>query len=265
MQQYALEKLQLAGNWQQVCAQHYTWYLHVAEQANEHLHGAEHAPWLDRLEMEMPNMRVTLTRALNAGQLDAAARLADTLLRFWITHNHFSEGRYWFDTLLTAESEGDRLSPPLRARVLFGSAEFARYQGAHDRACTLLEELMTQQQALDDAFGLAEAQTYLGLAVGLLGDYERANTLCQTSLAFYRQERYYRGITSTLTTLAFITLAQGHYSRAADLSEEACQLLRNAGNPVHLLYALFTLAQAALLQGSCERARVVCQEALHLA
>jgi predicted ATPase/DNA-binding CsgD family transcriptional regulator len=265
MHQYALEKLQQTGDWQQACEQHYTWYLCVAKRASEHLHGAEHALWLDRLEMEMPNMRVALTRALNEKHLDAAARLADTLLRFWITHNHFSEGRYWFDTLLTVESEGGRLSPQLRARVLFGGAEFARYQGAHDRAYTLLEELMQQQQALDDAFGLAEAQTYLGLAVGLRGDYERANTLCQTSLAFYRQEGHRPGITSTLTTLAFITLAQGHYSRAVDLSEEACQLLRNTGNQVHLLYALFTLAQAALLQECSEQARAACQEALHLA
>jgi non-specific serine/threonine protein kinase len=265
MHQYALEKLQQTGSWSQVCERHHAWYLHLAKQANKHLHGAEHARWLDRLEMEMPNMRVALTRALNAGQLDAATQLADALLRFWIMHNHFSEGRYWFEALLAAENEDHRLSPPLRARALFGGAEFARYQGALERTCTMLEELLTLQQTLDDAFGLMEAQAYLGLTVGLRGDYERANTLCQASLTFYRQRDYYPGITSTLTTLAFIALAQGHYSRTIDLSEEVCKLLRNAGNPVHLLYALFTLAQAALLQGSREVARTAGQEALQLA
>ncbi len=262
---YALEKLQQAGNWQQMCEQHYTWYLHLAERANEHLYGAEQLAWLHRLEVETANMHVALTRALAAGHLDAAARLADALCRFWITHNYFSEGRYWFETLLTAESDDHRLSPPLRARVLFGAAEFARYQGAHDRAYTLLEEQMALLETLDDALGLAEAQTYLGVAVGLRGDYERATELCQTSLAFYRDRQHRRGITTALTTLALVTLARGQYLRAITLSEEACQLLREAGNQAHLLYALFTLAQAALFQGVLEQARAACREALHLA
>ena len=265
MHQYALELLQQTGSWQQLCEQHYTWYLHLAKQANEHLHGAEQLAWLGRLERETANTRVALTRSLAAGNLDAAVQLADTLRRFWITHNHFSEGRYWFEALLTAEGDEQRLSPSLRGRVLFGAAEFARYQGAHDRAGALLEEQLALLETLDDALGHAEAQSYLGLVVGLQGDYDRAVQLCQISLAFYRERDHQRGITTALTTLAFVTLAQGQHLRAITLSEEVCQLLRDAGNQVHLLYALFTLAQAALLQGELEQARAACQEALHLA
>jgi predicted ATPase/DNA-binding CsgD family transcriptional regulator len=265
MHQYALEKLQQAGDWQQLCERHYTWYLHLAERANKHLYGAKQLVWLHRLEVETANMRVALTRALAAGNLDAAAQLADMLSRFWITHNYFSEGRYWFETLLSAESDDHQLSPPLRARVLFGAAEFARYQGALDRACSLLEEQMALVETLDDAFGLAESQTYLGVALGLRGDYERATELCQTALAFYREKGYHRGITTVLTTLALVTLAQGHYQRTIVLSEEVSQLLREAGNQAYLLYALFTLAQAALFQGALEQARAACREALQLA
>jgi predicted ATPase/DNA-binding CsgD family transcriptional regulator len=263
--QYALEKLQQDGSLQQVSEQHYTWYLRLAERANEHLYGAEQMAWLQRLEMETANLRAALSRALTAGYLDAAVRLADALRRFWITHNHFSEGRYWFETLLMADSDDHRLSPPLRARALFGAAEFARYQGAYDRTCTLLEEQIALLETLDDKLGIAEAQTYLGLAVGLQGDFERGISLCQTGLAFYRSAGQNQGSAAAFTTLAFLTLAQGHYQQAITLSEEACQLLREIGDHVHLLYALFTLAQAALLLRETEQARTACREALHLA
>ncbi|HEX6482261.1 MAG TPA: LuxR C-terminal-related transcriptional regulator [Ktedonobacteraceae bacterium] len=265
MQQYALEKLEQRGALQQAGERHYTWCLELAERADEHLYGADQVMWLQRLEMETANLRVALTRMLTAGRLDAVARLADALRRFWITHNHFSEGRYWFDMLLTTERDEQRLSPPLRARVLFGAAGFARYQGAYERACALLEEQIALLETLNDRSGIAEAQTYLGLALGLQGDFERGISLCSTGLEFYRSMGQHKGSATALTTLAFLKLAQGHYAQAMTLSEEACQLLREAGNHVHLLYALFTLAQAALLLEATERAREVCREALGLA
>ncbi len=265
MQQYALEKLQQDGGFHQAAEQHYAWYLRLAEEANEHVSGSEQTKWLQRLEMETANLRVALTRALAAGRLDAAIRLADMLRRFWITHNHFSEGRYWFESLLAAENEEQRISPSLRARALFGAAEFARYSGATDRACSLLTEQLALLEALDDKSGIAEAQVYLGLTLGLQGNYEQGAELCQSGLAFYRSVGQQPGIASTLTTLAFLTLAQGHYRQALALSEEACQLLREADNHVHLLYALFTLAQAALFLKATGPARTACREALHLA
>ena len=265
MQQYALEKLEQSGALQQVYERHFTYYLQLAKQADEHLYGSEQVMWLQRLEMEMANLRGGLTRTLAAANLDAAAQLADALRRFWITHSYFSEGRYWFDTLLTTECDERSISPPLRARVLFGAAEFARYQGAYERTCILLEEQIGLLETLNDRLGIAEAQSYLGLALGLQGDFERGISLCSAGLEFYRGVGHHIGIATALTALAFLTLAQGHYQQAMTLSQEACQLLREAGNHVHLLYALFTLAQAALLLGAKGQARAACREALDLA
>ena len=264
VRQYALSKLQQAGMWEQLCARHATWYLHLAEQANVHLHGTQQAIWLHYLELETANLRTALTRSLAAGHLHTVVRLADALRRFWITHNYLSEGQYWFETLLKATNNGQPLEPALRARVLFGAAQFARYQGALDHACALYEAQITLLETLDDASALAEARAYLGMALGLRGDYTQATQLCQSSLAFYREKGQHEGITSTLTSLAFVTLAQGDFLQAMTLSQEVCHMQRETGNVTHLLYALFTLAQAALLQGSIEQARSACQEALHL-
>ncbi len=268
--QYALEKLQQAADWSLVCMRHHSWYLHLAEQAKQHLHGAEQLVWLHRMEMEMPNIRVALTRALATGRTDAAAQLAIALCSFWIIHNHFSEGRHWFDTLLAVEQDSQQLSPARRTQVLFGAAEFARYQGAYGRTCVLLEEQITLCKQLDDPFGLAEAQSYLGTVLGLQGNYELAKQLCQTSLDFYHntnqlQIKSNRGRTAALTMLSFIALSQGKYLHAITLSEETCQLLRETGDYSHLLYGLFTLAQATILQGDIERSRTTCREALDLA
>jgi non-specific serine/threonine protein kinase len=264
IQHYAMGKLMQSGNWQHMYNQHQIWYLHLAEEANTYLHGPEQIMWLQYLETEMPNIRIALTRALAAQHIDTAAQLAEAVRRFWITRNHFSEGRHWFETLL-ATSHGDKqLSPSLQACVLFGTAEFARYQGAYERACTLLEDLIALLQTLDDLPRLVEAQTYLGITLGLLGDYEQAQQLCQTSLDFYRERKQIRGIIQALIPLAYIALNQGKYLQSIALSEEVCPLLRRAGDHSYLLYALFTLAQATILQGKLEQARPICRETLQL-
>jgi predicted ATPase/DNA-binding CsgD family transcriptional regulator len=264
MQHYALEKLQQAGVWEQMCEQHYTCYLHLAEQASPHLQSADQLVWLQRLEVEMSNMRAALVRSLISGNTAGTAQLAEALRRFWITHNHFSEGRYWFDALVAAERKDARLSSASWVRVLFGAAEFARYQGAYDYACALLEEQIALLKTIDDPLGLAEAQCYLGSFFGFRGDYEQADRLCQASLAFYRAKGDKKGITTALIALAFSALAQNHYQQAIELSEETCQLVRAAGNHGYLMYCLFILGQATILQGELERSRAVCQEVLHL-
>ncbi|HTK09155.1 MAG TPA: LuxR C-terminal-related transcriptional regulator [Ktedonobacteraceae bacterium] len=265
MHQYALQQLQQKGFWLQLCRQHYDWYLHLAEQAQIHMYGAERVLWLQCLEGEQADLRIALTRVIEAGDLDAGTRLANTLSHFWIMHNHFSEGRHWFEGLLAADQEEARLSPALRARVLFGVAEFARYQGAYERARTFLETQMELLHTLADPESIAETQTYLGLVLGLQAQYEAATQLCQTSLAFYRAAKHTQGITTTLVTLAFVSLARGEPLQAIELCEEACQLLRATGDYHYLLYALFTLIQALLFRNDGEPARQYCREALQIA
>ena len=265
VRQYAQGKLKELGAWLQMCERHHAWYLQLAEEASTHLHSADQPVWLSLLEAEMPDIRVALTRSVAMGQVDSAARLAEAVSRFWIIRNHFSEGRYWFETILTAARDNNQLSSSLRARILFGASEFARYQGANERACTLLEEQIVLLQMLDDPVRLAEAQVYLGMALGLRGEYERAHQLCQTSLAFYRERKQTGGIAKTLIALSFMALSQRKYHYAITLGEEACQVLREAGDYAYLLYALLSLIQANILQRRLEQARTACKEALHLA
>ena len=264
VQQYALEKGQQVVDWPQIYARHDAWYLQLAEEASAQLHGPEQLSWLRLLDTDMPNIRAVLTRSLAQRQIETVVRLAEAVTRFWIIRNQFSEGRYWFETLLTTERYYNELSPMLRARVLFGAAEFARYQGAHERACTLLEEQVALLQTLDDPARLAEAQVYLGTALGMRGEHERAQELCQAGLDFYRAHNQINGITRTLIVLSLSALSQGKYLRAIALGEEACALLREAGDYSYLLYSLFILAQATILQGNLEQARRSCQEALQL-
>ena len=262
--QYATSKLMQSGNWQRMCEQHQAWYLQQAEEANKHLRGPEQFLWLQYLEAGLPNIRVALTRALAARQLATAIQLAEEVRRFWISRNYFSEGRHWFETLLTAAHNDEQLSPSLRAYALFGASEFARYQGANEHASILLKELITLLETLDEPLRLVEAQTYLGLNLCLQGEYEQANQLCQASLAFYREQKQMGGVIQALMTLSLVALCQGKYPQAITMGEEVSQLLRRAGNYAYLLYTLFTLAQANILQGKLEPARTVCQEALDL-
>jgi predicted ATPase len=104
--------------------QHYAhFFLPLAGAAEARLQAPAQTVWRDRLQREMPNLRVALRWSLDTGQTEQALRGAAALWLFWFVRGFASEGREWLAQLLEHPSASDLGAA--RARALFTAGMLA--------------------------------------------------------------------------------------------------------------------------------------------
>ncbi len=123
---------------------HAAYYLHLAEEAEPALKGPHQADWLERLERELDNLRAALSWGLSRGQARERSEMA---LRLGASLKDF-----WWKRPHAQEGE----------TVLARALERAEGSALSVRAKALMAA---------------------GALLGWLGDFERAEALCQQSLA----------------------------------------------------------------------------------
>jgi predicted ATPase len=124
--QYANEKLEQAGEAEEVRNQHAVYFLALAETTAPQLIGSQQARWLNRLEPEHANLRAALQWSLDQGAAELALQFCAALWKFWQVHSHYSEGRRWMEAAL---SQSRLLRLPVRAQVLCRAGWLAESQG----------------------------------------------------------------------------------------------------------------------------------------
>src|SRR5207253_1045766 len=102
---------------------HLNYMLDMAEQEIRHLFGPHPAPALYRLEIEIDNLRASLTysQSDNAPQ-GSLLRLASALWLFWDIRGYYWEGR---DHLCAALNKDALRDTEFRAQALLGAAVMA--------------------------------------------------------------------------------------------------------------------------------------------
>ena len=142
VRQYGREKLEAAGEAPRLRDSHLDWYLAFAEQAALRIGGAEREVWLERLEVELENLRTALHwSSMEEGRQEAGLRLAAALEDFWYIRGYASEGRRWLEGLL--ERGGAAVPAGLRARAVEVLALLTYYQGDYAQAMRLFEAAHT--------------------------------------------------------------------------------------------------------------------------
>src|SRR5262249_28447705 len=99
IREFALEQLQSHSEEQLLHQQHATYYLALAETADQHMEGAEKKTWLDQLESELDNLRAAY-KWFSAFDKAGALRLAAALKEFWYVRGYVNEGRQWLTQVL---------------------------------------------------------------------------------------------------------------------------------------------------------------------
>ena len=155
IREYALERLEEAGDLDRIRRRHFDFFLTLAEEANEDLERDQRAGiWLERLELEHDNCRAALQWARELGEPRLELRLVTALSLFWDMRGHWDEGR----NRLAEPSRGIREAPAdLRGHALRRAVMLAHKQGDPDAARALAEEATAGYRATGDTRGLAHA------------------------------------------------------------------------------------------------------------
>jgi predicted ATPase/class 3 adenylate cyclase len=298
LREYAADKLSEIGESELLQDRHLAYFVALGDHAERELVGPDQVAWLDRLEVDLDNIRAALSWSF-AKDREAGLRLVSALSRFWRVRGNYSDGSRWLSLLLSGPMPS--VLPQIRAKALSLQGEIDSWMeiGGYELAA----EGLSVVQEIGDRHGEAYAQYVMGLSVleheqlslaryhlskslilyqefdDKLGqahvlsafgrvddkDYLRSGRgQLEEGLAIFRELGDIYGIRECLIRLGQLAIRQGEFETARDWLEEGMALgwsLATRG----IMYDIMQLGDLAFWQGSYEKARAYYDESLVLA
>ena len=263
IREYALERLEQAGDLDDTRRRHAEYYAGVAERADEQLHGSGPAELaaLDRLEAEHDNLRAALAWSLQtpaAGAVSAdreraatGLRLAQGLAYFWYRHGYHLEGRRWLQRAidLAGEDGGAQL-----AQLAHWLGVLLQQQGEPEAARVLLERSLAIWRDLGDRNQQARELNSLGITHHHLDDLDTARSLLEESAAISREIGSEMRLAAALTNLGQLESDAGNFDRATQVLQEALAIDQEQGDMLGVALDQQSLAGVALRAGRAREA-----------
>jgi predicted ATPase len=265
IRQYALEKLAEVGEAREIRDRHLDFFVDLAEQAEAHIFGGESAVWFKRLDHELDNVRAAIEWSTNSGKAVAALQIVGALVYFWFARGLLASE--WSDHAQRALSRPEGMKRTLaRAKALngIGFMYWADIYPTDKRS--ELEEALNIGIEVGDPWNIATALRNLGLTDSIQGNYERAQTLLEQSLAIWRDmgPAGKNGSGWTLIYLGDGALIQARSEVARSYYEEAKTFLLEIRDVNFLAYLIRRLGQLALRDGDIGNAIALCAESLQM-
>ncbi len=257
----SLEQLAAGVDLEPVLRRHAEHYLDLAAEAEPHLTADDQGEWLDRCDLEHPNIRAALRWAIEAEEADRAQEAAGALWRFWQQRGHLAEGRRWFEELLAMPSGQGQTRA--RAKALIGAGGIAWWQQDRAAAGASYEEALAIERKLGDPARIAEALYNLAFVVAG-DDLDAAARLLEESLDLFRRVGDERGVAQVLTMLVMRDAQADKWPPVVASLEEVVVIWRRLGDRLHLAFDLLWLAFAYGRLGRRREARSAAVEALDL-
>jgi len=264
IREYALEKLEEAGEMANLRDRHLNLYLTRTEEAAPKLRDAYQHLWLNWLEGELENLRAALAWALESGQIEAGLRIAIAIIRFWEIRGYVQEGLVWLERLLAQVDE--RISLTVRVKALTFASFLAMF----------LDNALAATEYGREAVALAEAageqgQPVLPFALAALAtgartarDFPTALAIQERFIAWAREsgDAFYLGM--SLLAQGEVSIELGSYDEARILLNESLALARRAGDAFRTAHALNSLGDLERCLGNYTQALTVYEKSAAL-
>jgi tetratricopeptide (TPR) repeat protein len=261
VRQYALERLEESGKAGEVRRRHVEFFLALAERAEPEIKGHDQVEWLDRLEKDNDNLNAAIGWSLAAGDAQTAARFGWALGMYWVMRARHREGRLWMEQTLSSSD----LPTKMRGRAHWALVVCMYGSGDDRRLETIAAEGVALSRRARDRLGEAYTLGVQGIAVLMLGEFDRAAWLLEGSLEIFRELGDEWASAHILTHMAAVSLRRDDYPQAAGYAEESLALSRRTGDRFAANISLNLLAQAAWASGEHRRAECYLLEALAIA
>jgi non-specific serine/threonine protein kinase len=262
VRQYARDRLLQSGEAGHSRDGHLTCFRELAQRADPELNGAGQIAWLNRLQLELDNLREALEWALaDPARGDQSLDLASALLWFWVKRGYLREGQEWLERALSASRTP---SSTLRAKALTSLGCLTFFQGDLARTRELLDESASLGRACGDLGAIGFALGMNALAALELGDITAGARLAAEGRDAARASTrpWLQG--PSLTCLAYLAMHEGDLVCAGQLHEEALEVSRGHGEKWGVATSLTDLALLRVVQQRHGQARTLCAEGISL-
>jgi predicted ATPase/DNA-binding SARP family transcriptional activator len=247
---YAVERLDEAGERVAVGGRHLGHYVALAERLAPLLLGAGDAGAQEQLERERDNLRAALGFARDHGLTEPLLKLVRDLSRFWYVHGDLSEGGAWAEAAL-AHADGP---PLLRAQALKGAALLDWKRGDLDLAEARAEEARRTMVELGEETELSGALSVLAAIAYGRGDVAAAAAQFEANAALARRLGMASHLSIALNNVAGIHYEAGDWAAARHAYEESLEVARGLGSKELEAFAQYGLGAVSLHVGELEDA-----------
>jgi predicted ATPase/DNA-binding CsgD family transcriptional regulator len=262
LQQFGQAQLESAGQEEALLERHRAYYARLAREASPNWFGGRQKVWLDRLLLELGNIRVSLNTSFQTDTLvETGLELASDLWFFWIATGRTKEGRQWLESgLRSAPSPG-----PARTRALEVCAYLCLMQDDLASATPMIAEASSAARDQADPLNLAWATQLQAMTAMNGGDLAAAQPLFEEALDAHRGNLDLVGTGDAATFLALVDALTGRLDESEAVARDAIATCDSHGERWVKSYLLWALGLATWRRGNTDDARGYTRDALLLA
>ena len=243
LQQYGQRQLRARGEEPDVQRRHAEYYHRLAEEADPGLRGPDQLDWLERLEVELDNLRAALAWSAWSDPRQGL-QLVSALWWFWIIRGYFREGKEWFEQLLDLTDSSRNEIAHIRAYTRYTWLNY--FHGDGEKFTRLAEESLRRSRQSGDLESTAAALMMASVSKNYTNEAMAAWPLLEEALSLFRQTENKWGVTYTLRGLSdFANGRLNDYPLAKKYALEALALSRELGD-------LRGIARSLLILGNIE-------------
>jgi predicted ATPase/class 3 adenylate cyclase len=232
--EFAFDLLDQSGELELLRERHSQSFMALAETAAPNFTRTQRRVWLNRLEVDLDNLRSALTRFLVANDPSAALRMVGALWRFWLMRGHLQEGRERATEAL--RMRGGTASE--RIGALSAAGGMAYWQTDVEAAQTAFGEAMSMARELGDRKTLALTLYDYGIAFSIAGDLQSAIALVEEGLVVARELDEPGVLGEVLSALGTLHWFAKNVDVAEPLLEEALRVLEGSDQAYVISWAL---------------------------
>jgi predicted ATPase/class 3 adenylate cyclase len=244
-------------------AAHRDYYLALAETAAPHLTSRDQAGWLDRLGLELDNLRAAIGFSLARGDAALGIRLVSLLRTFWKTRGHAAEAVDALRALLGLPAAAG--ATPLRGQALATAAYLLEQAGGYPGAIRYCAEALPIARSAGDDYLVADVLAVHAFVLVRQGRPAAALPLIAEALGLARRLGEPHLTARLLSARSFAVDVRGDHDGAAADAGESLRLFRQAGDRREAGTMLGNLAYSEMSLGNLESARRHLRESLDIA
>jgi hypothetical protein len=248
IREFAAERLEASGRSTELMSRHAAWFEALAHESLRHFGGPDQEHWLDRLDLELSNLRGAIAARDTDERRDAALALAAALRPLWLQRNHSAAG---LAVLLDLTSRAVSRSGPGFAAATSAAAFIATWLGDYTLARPLAEASVAAYRDLGDGHGLAEALGTFAFDT-IQVDPEAALSLFDDVEDLYQDVGDLAGEGQTYLGRATAQFALGRLADCRVSLVRSLEILRRAGDRYFELFTTIFLGRIEMLLGNVE-------------
>jgi non-specific serine/threonine protein kinase len=259
IREFGLDRLQAAGEFEEVRRHHAVWYADLAERSWLPLYrDPVDTELLARFEIEHDNVRAALAWFDAVDDLPGLVAFTGAVGPFWYFRSHWAEGAEWLRRALRRLP--DPCVPPATvARALHVAGCLTE---GNPEAIAQLEESLRIWEELGDRWGAAASADVLAKQLNGQGEYGRAADFAARAILVFADTGDTVWLADVVAELGVAAFGRGRIDEARPRIEQALSLARRAGDGYGIALTLSLLAMVAGESGDVTGAAAACRESL---